>query len=137
MITLKIPTVKDIIAMFVIKKITKHMPKLPKTNRCSFYNGTGYILWTNTQLRIVKRLILTEAYRRSKNKVYLESIKIPHCQGIAGKYLNDNYNDLYSIWSRLMNIRNLREYGQPYYAHHPQEARGECLNKKITGGHDE
>lgn len=129
MITINILTPFDIKRKINVYKIKKLMPKLNNHDCCEFANGGGYYQWTEKQYQLVKKKILLEGYRVFKHKVYLESININHCQGIVGRYLSDsNYYELYKLWVRMMSITNLKEYGQPYYALHTNNAKDWCYN---------
>ena len=126
---LNIPTPKDISNAFKIRAIKKHMPKKHKEDGCSFSNGTGFLKWTQEQYSVTRKMTLEEAYRRTKNDVYLKTIDVPHNRGIAGRYLDDSgMYDLNAIWYRIMCINNLKEYGQVYFALNPHMAKGSCLN---------
>lgn len=106
---------------------------IPKPEGTSFSNGDGYIQQDPAVLKSVKRDLLTLANEIMPHEWFQQSISDETIHpSWAGRLIGEmNERCLNSAWYRIMCIGpECREYGQPYYANHPEEAKGPCLNKE-------
>ena len=109
----------------VIKKLNKILCKKPVDKDCSFANGSGYIQHTvqNFISESCKALKVYEG--KDPAKRWKENPR-----GWVGRYLCDGGSEFAALWSRISCIDPLnREWGQPYYVLHPNEAKQIQLNK--------
>lgn len=113
-----------------IKSIISVLPEPP--DDCGFSNGEGYIQHEPVIVNAVKTQLLREALRHSDHKWLQESIdKDDIHPSWAARIMGDcvKSNALNRAWYRIQCIDNrYREWGQPYYANHPGEAKQICLN---------
>lgn len=91
---------------------------IAKMQMSSFYNGGGYFQHTEASKSALKSLLLSTA--NSYLNVNHDDINYN-----LGRMLNDgDYTALYELFVRLMSIDVLnKEFGQPYYVGHCNEAK--------------
>jgi hypothetical protein len=114
-----------------LESIMKLLFPTPRDEHCRFANGEGYIQQNEEavnkcMLEIVKLVPALRAYNPSTFKE--DPFKCRH--GIIGRILSDMSSPAYHYWCRFMNMdEDYREFGQCYYALHPEKAVLTCLNK--------
>ena len=99
----------------------KGCPKLPRDPHCNFANGGGYLQWLPEQRK------KCEAALRKLMKPLLPrgmgDAETVHLSWLC-RVACDNDSPLYSALLRLNNQDSkLREWGQGYYAIHPEEGK--------------
>ena len=109
------------------------MSELPSTpNSCEFKNGSGYVQHDSQELLNTRNAFLGFVMRYSDHKWIRESIEkgFDADPSWAGKIISECApNIIYKHWARFMCIdKKFREWGQPYYSAHPDEAKQNKLN---------
>ena len=89
---------------------------------CTYANGGGYVQHSVADVAAFKaglrKLIAMEFGEHSEALKHFDT----NPTGYAGRYLDDSGSNTYRLWSRLAHIDSqLREWGQGYYALHPEE----------------
>jgi hypothetical protein len=110
-----------------VKKAMRFLPEPP--SECDFANGGGYIdhtasavFATKSELIELSRPFLGEWMERQT-----QPLTEIHASWF-GRLLDGGHEPLERAWSRMMCITpNGREFGQPYYAEHPDEAKQVCI----------
>lgn len=109
-----------------VKAIMQKLPPIPEMNGCDFENGYGYVQHTEAEFNEVKNDLLNIAERMVKHK-WIEQTrndKTVHLSWVArliGEY--GSLLPLSKAWDRLLCVDSeLREWGQPYFAEHPEKA---------------
>jgi len=98
---------------------------------CDFANGSGYIQHEHKDVSIVRNELLELAKFYTDHKWIQQSIDdhsvdTSWAGRIIGEYCNESLN---KAWNRISCIDNqLREWGQPYYASHPNMGQQVKLN---------
>lgn len=114
-----------------IEGIDSRLPKLPKKDNSNFSNGEDYLQHDS---EIIKKAMIDLLKISDISKEYWnepEFLNSPFdCRfGIIGRIIGDSDSPIHSLWFRFMCMDdNYREYGQPYYALHPEKSTGICLN---------
>ena len=117
----------------LIETVKTIMSKLKeKPNSCDFSNGSGYIQQNQSDLKIVKIQLLELCKKYIDHKWIQQTIDDDTVHlSYAGRLISE-YSNLRPIdfaWSRLMCVDSqFREWGQPYFATHPEEAKQVCLS---------
>lgn len=101
----------------------------PVPNDCNFKNGDGYV---QQDIKTVAKAMIriVEAAGIKKKPEFIENPFA--CRfGVIGRIICDSDNaQLWHSWSRFMNIDNLgREWGQSFFARHPEEGKKKDLTK--------
>jgi hypothetical protein len=89
-----------------------------------FANGEGYVQHEPLSVRVTKKALLHLAMLniRGYDHIWLADPDSIHASGIAGRIIDDCNEPLARAWFRLMCIDGeSREWGQPYYALHPEQ----------------
>ena len=106
------------------------MPIIPED--CGFTNGHGFILHDKSEAEDVFIKLLVFAKYYIPDNVIEEAIDYGwDCrQRIIGRYFDDcTPNKVYKAWHRFMCIDDqMREWGQPYFAHNPDKGEKIQLN---------
>ena len=110
-----------------IKNAMSLLKPKPENDNCKFANGDGYIQQNVSDVLKAMVEVVTVA-DPGINKSQMQSfLSDPFAcrNGIIGRYLSDcGNNAAWEAWSRFMCIDDLgREWGQPYYASHPEDAK--------------
>ena len=103
-------------------------PDLPS---CSFENGAGYIQHDASTAQEAKLGILSIAKRIYPHAWFDQSISDKNVDpSWAGRIIGEfSQKCVYQAWSRFQCMdKQFREYGQPYYALHPERADDVKLN---------
>lgn len=105
---------------------------LPKPEGCDFSNGHGYIQHDAELLKAVWNGLLDYAAQFLMPHAWLaESQDLAADASWVGRLIGEwGHKALGDAWYRMQCIdrRTAKEYGQPYFALHPNEAKGGCLN---------
>jgi hypothetical protein len=113
-----------------IAEIMRTLPARPRDDGCRFSNGHGCIQHDPAQLAVVRVALLRIGLRYvgdhpNSPKWLQQSIDDPTVHpGWAGRLMDDAApRPLSAAWYRFMCIDGQgREWGQPYYADHPDQA---------------
>lgn len=116
--------------VLIMNDIISELPVRP--DGCGFSTGDGYVQHDRELFDRVK-IALLEFYKRyTTHKWIQETIDDPLNidPSWAGRILGETApNIIYKSWYRFMCTgKNLKEFGQPYYATHQIEAKNICLN---------
>lgn len=114
--------------------IMARLPQLPENDGCQFVNGHGYIQHDYETARAVMNDVLNLIEELFEHKwidqTRAKGPREAHPSWV-GRLISD-YDDkaLNRAWNRFMCIdwNTMREYGQPYYAAHPDKAAGGQIN---------
>ncbi len=104
----------------------------PKGDNCSFINGGGFLQHDEMNVKKVKREILKLCKGYNNHEWIQKTIddETTH-PSYVGRLLDGskNFKPLDRAWSRFMCIDKLyREWGQIYFAEHPDQGEQTCLN---------
>jgi hypothetical protein len=109
------------------KRIANVMSQIPdKPNTTNFENGGGYIQHNKKALEKVK-LELLEICRYFIDHSWIEETIV---NNLDARLLSDSmYPSLDRAWYRLccVDFSNYREYGQQFFALHPEKAKQKCV----------
>lgn len=108
-----------------IKGLAKLLKPIPENDGCSFANGDGYVQQDALKVQEYKRgIMLLGACHHAKMAEWAKNPIEVHPQSIVGRILSDCDDLLYRAWHRVMCMDSqFREWGQPYYANHPEDAK--------------
>ena len=121
-------------ALNSIEKVNALLHPTPDNDGCAFANGRGYIQQDLSKL---------EEFKRSTVELFKKEITTPEYltwadEVLAGKrhisYIGrvacDSGSPVYNLMMRIFcTDAKGREWGQPYYANHPEDGVQICLNK--------
>lgn len=114
--------IKEIMSLLVPKE--KYDDK-----NCDFSNGEGYI---QQDKKIIDEVVSRLCYAIERYHKFSEwaGWKPEYgLGGMLGRYLDDGDSPFYRAWCRWACIdKSGREWGQPYYALHPEEGKQKQLN---------
>jgi hypothetical protein len=110
----------------------------PVPDTCDFANGSGYVQQNADTYATVRNMLLDICAAYFNGEDALRHIQAAREKAVGeashsfvGRYLDDSrsLDPVRRVWARLCNIdAQCREWGQPYYAAHPSEAKNVCLN---------
>ena len=106
------------------------LPPKPDSPGCRFENGGGYIQHDPATVTAVRASLLRIAQRLNPHDWFVNSIedKTIHSSW-AGRLISEMSAPLYRAWHRIScTDSQFREWGQPYYEAHPNEAKQVRLN---------
>lgn len=104
-----------------VTEIMATLPKRPSDEGCRFSNGHGYLQHTPEKFWPARDALLRVAKRLIPHKWIDQALvdKTVHASW-AGRLIDETSRPLARAWYRLMCIdKDLREWGQPYYANNP------------------
>lgn len=107
-----------------VDRIMARLPKLPKDDGCSFANGHGFIQHDKDVLISVWNDLLDEFLKKIDHQWLSESNMKAH-PNYVGRLVDDyGIRPYSSSWYRMqcIDINTCKEYGQPFYATHPDRA---------------
>jgi hypothetical protein len=114
-----------------IDEVMATLPPRPNDDGCGFSNGHGYLQHDRVQFIRARTALLHIANRLMPHKWFEQALadETIHASW-AGRLISEMSRPLDRAWSRFMCIDDrLREWGQPYYAAHPEDAPElACLN---------
>lgn len=110
-----------------INKIIGVLQPLPEDKNCEFVNGAGYIQHNAQTFRKVHINLLKIAYRLTTHNIIKTALENPdsvHSTWISRIISDSGVPKILNIaYSRIMSTdQYFREWGQPYFATHPDEA---------------
>jgi hypothetical protein len=113
------------------KRVANVMSQIPdKPYSTIFTNGEGYIQHNEKALEKVK-LELLEICKDFIDHSWIEETIVNNLDiSYVARLLSDSkYTSLYQAWYRLccVDFSNYREYGQPFFAVHPEKAKQKCV----------
>lgn len=100
-------------------------PAQPENDSCSFANGGGYLQLSEEVVADVRGKLLDIIATKIDHKWVEESRDTKIHPSYVDRLLGDyDIRPLCSAWGRLSKIdKQWREWGQPYYATHPDEGK--------------
>lgn len=111
--------------------IMARLPSLPDNEDYKFGNGGGYIQHDVETFMSVRRQLLELANTIEPHKWFTDAIEkgLDVHASWPGRLISDMGGPLNKAWYRIMCVDKLfREWGQPYYAEHPNEGEQIRLN---------
>lgn len=116
-----------------VSEIMSELSSIPDLPSCDFANGAGYVQHDAVTakkarvaiLKIVDELMPHKWFKSALSDELIDSSWVSRLIGeMSERCLQD-------AWHRFACMtRDYKEYGQPYYAKHPSEAKDICLNSK-------
>ncbi len=113
-----------------VQSLMSRLPAKPELPGCGFENGGGYVQHDPEVARAVRRGLLEIANEIMPHHWFTQSIEDETVHpSWPGRMIGEmSERCLSSAWQRFMCMTpDFREYGQPYFASHPQEAKDICL----------
>lgn len=113
-----------------VAALMSKLPAKPDLPGCSFENGGGYVQHDPAAARAVRSGLLRIANEIMPHKWFDQSIADETVHpSWAGRMIDEmDQRCLSRAWHRFMCMSaDFREYGQPYFASHPEEAKDVCL----------
>lgn len=114
-----------------VADVVAALPALPKDDGCKFANGGGYVQHNPDTFRAVRTKLLQIAQRECPHRWITESLEKGdeiHASW-AGRIISESSTPLWRAWNRIYcTDKQFREWGQPYYAEHPEAAEQFCVN---------
>jgi hypothetical protein len=116
------------------KEVAETMSKLaerPNLSGCGFENGDGYIQHNPDSAWAAKVAILKIANGIYPHKWFDQSMDNKSADPSWAGRIIDEFSEkcVRQAWYRFQCMdKQFREYGQPYYALHPDKAKDVCLN---------
>ena len=115
----------------LIDKVNKIMSLLPHPiDDDSFFNGGGYIQHCKANVKLSRINLLNLYGQYIKHPWIQQSIDNDKIDpSLVSRLLSDcNINPFIKSWNRLSCVdAKYREWGQPYFAQHPEEGVQKCL----------
>lgn len=108
-----------------VETIMSVFPKRPENDRCSFANGNGFIqlsekIVNNARYELLD-LIATKIDHKWIKQSKKENIHPSYVSRLVNEY---GIRPFCNAWSRFECIdKQWREWGQPYFANHPEEGK--------------
>lgn len=114
-----------------VSSLMSMLEPIPYLPSCSFSNGAGYIKHNPTIAQQVKAGLLGVANEIMPHHRFEVTDAHP---SYAGRLIDEmNEKCLRNAWHRFMCMTpDFLEYGQPYFANHPNEAEKICHNQKVS-----
>lgn len=110
-----------------VKAVMKKLGSVPKLPNCGFANGGGYIQHDEATFMQVRTQILEIAKKFTDHKWIQETIDkgLEAHSSYAARIIDEcTTRPLGAAWSRVQCVdKQFREWGQPYYAEHPDKAK--------------
>lgn len=116
-----------------ISILINHLIPIPHLSDCSFENGAGYIQQDPAMARSVQIELLKIADELMPHEWFKTAMKndTAHPSWPARLIDEMGHRNLQMAWHRFSCMTpEFREYGQPYFASHPAEAKDVCLNAR-------
>ena len=113
-----------------IAAVVATLPPLPSDDGCRFSNGHGFIQHDPANFYAARTSLLKIAQRVCPHKWIDQSLADSTVDsGWAGRIIGESSAPLNRAWYRVSCVdKNLREWGQPYYATHPDQGEQIRLN---------
>ncbi len=109
-----------------VKLIMSQLQEKPTDDGCSFSNGGGYLQHSKTLVRKVKVQILELCKDYIDHKWIQQAIddETVHPSWVGRLVSDYGIRPLNEAWGRFSCMdKKCREWGQPYYANNPEEAK--------------
>lgn len=116
----------------IIDGVMALLPAKPDLPGCEFENGAGFIQHDRETFTKVRRRLLEIANAEFPHKWFEQSMADDNANASwAARLIGEGNNRaLDRAWHRIYcTDAELREWGQPYYAMHPNDAKQVCLAK--------
>jgi hypothetical protein len=116
-----------------VAEIMGRLAPRPNLPSCSFENGAGYIQHDPKVAREAKVAILKIANGIFPHKWFDQSIEDATVDSSwAGRLISEfSQKCVYKAWDRFQCMdKQFREFGQPYFALHPEQAQDVCFNQE-------
>lgn len=108
----------------ILAQVNKLLNSLPSPKKYHLSNGNGYIQHVPGTYAKIKSLLI-----KLSNDWFKPQNPFTHFNYYLGRIIDDsNMRCLNVLSTKLMCIRDEKEYDQPYYANHPHEAENVQLN---------
>jgi hypothetical protein len=108
----------------VLKQVCSLLDTLPDADKYNISNGGGYIQHKPGTYKKIETLLI-----KLSNLWFKPKEKFTHFNYYLGRVIDDsNMSCLNKLSYKLMCIKEEREYGQPYYALHPNECKNIQVN---------
>lgn len=108
------------------------LPEKPNLDGCAFENGAGYVQHAEEMFMRVRSELCEIANRLCPHPWFEQTIEkgLAAHSSNAGRIIGEIQNKaLQKAWHRIeCTDKMFREWGQPYFANHPQNAEQVCLN---------
>lgn len=112
-----------------IAEVMATLPKRPDDDGCRFSNGHGYLQHTPEKFWPVRDALLRIGNRLMPHKWFEQALadKTVHASW-CGRLIDETSSPLMRAWYRVMCVdKELREWGQPYYADNPDKVEREDM----------
>lgn len=109
-----------------IDEVVSLLPPRPKDDGCNFANGDGYIQHDPMKFGRVREALLRIANRLYPHKWFDQALAKPNevHSSYPARLIDETSRPLATAWYRVSCTDNkFREWGQPYYANNPSEAK--------------
>lgn len=113
-----------------VAEVVSILPARPDDDGCQFSNGSGYLQHDAAQLKKARDALLRIGMRYMTNPPWFQQTRDGEAHpSWAGRLMDECPRPLSRAWYRFQccDIQG-REWGQPYYANHPDEATQTRLN---------
>lgn len=109
-----------------VNAILVELNPIPKMGGCDWENGHGFVQQDKDAVISVRRQLLTIAARHIEHPWIVQSLENDSVDtSYAGRLISEFkfLTPLYQGWIRISNIdKQYREWGQAYFALHPEES---------------
>lgn len=115
-----------------IAKAIEPLGKRYKGQYCDYENGSGYVQHNPISVLEAKKNIIAICKIKVPHKIWDYPAGEIHPHSFACRLLSERNSFLYAAWRRFMMIDEQgREWGQPYYASHPEAATMKELENRV------
>lgn len=114
-----------------ISEVMRLLPPTPKDDGCDFANGLGYIQHDSATFGKVREALLRIGNRISHHRWFDDALANPSTvhPSYPGRIIDDVSRPLALAWYRVMcTDKELREWGQPFFANNPKAGNQIRLN---------
>jgi len=110
-----------------VDKIMSMLPPRPDDDGCKFSNGRGYIQHDKSAFMAARHALLELANKHRPHNIFRQAMKdmAVHSSWPSRIICDDDFlTPLCHAWTRFAcTDSKFREWGQPYFADHPDEAK--------------
>ena len=118
-----------------IAEVMATLPKRPEDDGCRFSNGHGYLQHTPERFWPARDALLRIGNRLMPHKWFDQALadKTMHASW-CGRLIDEASRPLSRAWDRFRCVdKDLREWGQPYYANNPDKVAPEDMVSLSAG----
>ena len=110
-----------------IDEIMATLPRRPNDEGCRFSNGHGFLQHSTEKFWPARDALLRIGNRLFPHKWFDQSLADRTVDSSwAGRLISETSAPLWRAWSRISCVdKQLREWGQPYYANNPEKAESQ------------